>query len=75
MQQNALYYPHIGLHNAAWIKAMALFYDNIYRIVPDNVIPEDAEELNPRLQATRMKPRAPDPERWAPSGKHLHPES
>ena len=50
MEQNALYYPHIGLHNAAWIKAMALFYDNIYRIVPDNVIPEDAEELNPLLE-------------------------
>lgn len=50
MQQNALYYPHIGFHNAAWIKAMALFYDNIYRIVPDNVIPEDAEELNPLLE-------------------------
>lgn len=29
---------------------MALFYDNIYRIVPDNVIPEDAEELNPLLE-------------------------
>ena len=50
MQKNALYYPHIGLHNPALIKAMALFYDNIYRIVPDNVIPEDAEELNPLLE-------------------------
>lgn len=29
---------------------MALFYDSIYRIVPDNVIPEDAEELNPLLE-------------------------
>ncbi len=50
MQKNALYYPHISLQNAAWIKAMALFYDNIYRIVPDNVIPEDAEELIPLLE-------------------------
>lgn len=29
---------------------MALFYDSIYRIVPDNVIPDDAEELNPLLE-------------------------
>lgn len=50
MQNNALYYPHIGFSNAAWIKAMALYYDNIYRIVPDNVIPEDAEELHPLLE-------------------------
>jgi len=25
------------------------------------------KESNPRLQATRMKPRAPEPERWASS--------
>lgn len=29
---------------------MALFYDNIYRIVPNDVIPDDAEELNPLLE-------------------------
>ena len=29
---------------------MALFYENIYRIVPENVIPEDAEELAPLLE-------------------------
>lgn len=29
---------------------MALFYDSIYRIVPDDVIPDDAEELNPLLE-------------------------
>ncbi len=29
---------------------MALFYDNIYRIVPDNVIPDDSEDLAPLLE-------------------------
>jgi hypothetical protein len=48
--QNALYYPHIGLKNPALIKAMALFYDNIYRIVPDNVMPDDSEELHALLE-------------------------
>ncbi len=50
MQKDALYYPHIGLHNSAWIKSMALFYENIYRIVPDNVIPDDNEELQALLE-------------------------
>ncbi|KAB0671699.1 hypothetical protein F6V30_03730 [Oryzomonas sagensis] len=50
MEQNALFYPHIGLHNPSWIKAMALFYDTIYRIVPDNVIPDDSPELQPLLE-------------------------
>ncbi|MFH1081689.1 MAG: DUF6236 family protein [Pseudomonadota bacterium] len=50
MQQNALFYPHIGLHNPSWIKAMALFYDNIYRIVPNNVIPDDSEELQALIE-------------------------
>jgi len=50
MQQNALFYPHIGLKNPSWIKAMALFYDNIYRIVPNNIIPDDSEELQALLE-------------------------
>jgi len=50
MQKNVLYYPHIGLHDAPLTKALALFYDRVYRIVPDNVIPDDNEELQPLLE-------------------------
>ena len=50
MEQNALYYPQIGFHDPSWIKSMSLFYDNIYRIVPDNVIPNDSEELRALLE-------------------------
>lgn len=50
MQKNVLYYPHIGLHNAPLTKALALFYEHVYRIVPDNVIPDDNEELHPLLE-------------------------
>lgn len=50
MLQNALYYPHIGFHDPSWIKAMAMYYDNIYRIVPNNIIPDDSEELQALLQ-------------------------
>lgn len=50
MQKNVLYYPHIALHNASLAKALALFYDHVYRIVPDNVRPDDHEELQPLLE-------------------------
>jgi hypothetical protein len=42
--------PHIELSDSSWIKAMSLFYDRIYRIVPDNVIPEDNSDLQPLLE-------------------------
>lgn len=48
--KNALYYPHIALKNSRLIKAMALYYDNIYRIVPSHVEPDDPEELKPLLE-------------------------
>ncbi len=50
MIKNALYYPHINFLDPNWLKGMALFYENIYRIVPDNVIPNDPEELQPLLE-------------------------
>lgn len=50
MLKHALYYPYIDFRNANWIKAMAMFYENIYRIVPDGLIPNDPEELQPLLE-------------------------
>lgn len=50
MIKNALYYPHIAFNCPNWLKAMALFYESIYRIVPDNVIPCDSEVLQPLLE-------------------------
>lgn len=48
--ENALYYPHIALKNPQLIKAMALYYDNIYRIVPSGIVPNDPIELRPLLE-------------------------
>ena len=50
MIKNALYYPHIGFQHPDWLKGMALFYESIYRIVPDNIIPQDHESLQPLLE-------------------------
>ena len=50
MNKDALYYPHITLGNPVWIKAMSLLYENIYRIVPDNVIPDDNSQLQALLE-------------------------
>jgi hypothetical protein len=47
---NALYYPHIAFKNPDWIKSMALYYDNVYRIVPSDVVPDDPDELKPLLE-------------------------
>jgi hypothetical protein len=66
MQNNALYYPLTALRDASLVKALALFYDRVYRIVPDNVRPDDHEELRPLLEEgcgswtlDREKPRPP----------------
>lgn len=50
MIKNALYYPYIGFQDPNWVKGMALFYESIYRIVPDNIIPEDHPELQSLLE-------------------------
>ena len=50
MLRKALYYPYISFKDVDWIKSMALFYDNIYRIVPDNILPDDPQELQPLLE-------------------------
>lgn len=41
----ALYYPHINLTNKNWIKHALLYYDNLSRIVPTRVEPQDSEEI------------------------------
>ena len=46
--EDALYYPEISLRNPNLIKGMALFYDNIYRIVPESLYPDND---HPDLQA------------------------
>lgn len=64
MEANALYYPHIELHDPSLIKTMALFYDRIYRIVPGNVTPNDSEELAAFLEEGSVG-RAIDPSRYS----------
>jgi hypothetical protein len=50
MLNNALYYPYIAFNDSTWVKAMAMYYENIYRIVSDNIIPDDPEDLQPLLE-------------------------
>ncbi|MFT5730786.1 MAG: hypothetical protein ACI8PB_004976 [Desulforhopalus sp.] len=69
MINNALYYPHIAFSNPSWLKSMALFYDSIYRIVPNNIIPEDNEELQPLLEDPSIG-KMIDPARYSPSASN-----
>lgn len=64
MEQNALYYPHIGLNNSILIKSMALYFDNIYRIVPENIVPQDCEELIPLVEEGSIG-RCINPEKYS----------
>lgn len=52
----ALYYPYIQFRNDEWVKAAALYYDGLDRIVPDSVIPNDSiliKTLNDKEGFTR----------------------
>ncbi|MDD2270953.1 MAG: DUF6236 family protein [Desulfuromonadaceae bacterium] len=50
MFDNALYYPHINFKDTSWLKAMSLFYNRIYRIVPNTVGTKDCDEIIPLLE-------------------------
>lgn len=39
----ALYYPHINFHDHNWLKFVALYYDGIDRIVPNDDLLEEVE--------------------------------
>lgn len=45
MVNGALLYPNIHLKNSKIIKESLLFYDNLYRIVPEGIIPKDDKEI------------------------------
>lgn len=50
INSDALYYPHCSFSNPSMIKAMALFYENIYRIVPASIVPNDSKSIKPLLE-------------------------
>jgi hypothetical protein len=50
MFNSALYYPYIAFRDVDWLKAMAMYYECIYRIVPNNTNPDDSEALRPLLE-------------------------
>lgn len=45
MVNGALLYPNIHLKNPTAIKESLLFYDNLYRIVPEGITPKDDKEI------------------------------
>lgn len=50
MFDNALYYPNIHFTDTNWLKAMSLFYNRIYRIVPNTVKTKDSNDILPLLE-------------------------
>ncbi len=56
----ALYYPYIEFHDEKWVKAAALYYEGIDRIVPGSVIPRDTDFVK-KLQDEEGFTRQLDP--------------
>lgn len=44
-QEKILYYPTIEFLDETWVKSALLFWDKIYRIVPQGYVPKDSEEI------------------------------
>lgn len=64
MKKDILYYPHISFKDSALIKAASMLYDDIYRIVPDDVVPEDDKELAPLIEEGKVG-KAINPARYS----------
>jgi len=72
VDKNALYYPEIDFADVGMIKAMSLFYDRVYRIVPHDVAPKDAPELAALIESGIGTPIDPSAYSPAASTKFLN---
>ena len=64
----ALYYPYIQFRNDQWVKAAALYYDGLDRILPPSVTPDDShlvKVLNDEENFTRNLDPQPTAEKIA----------
>lgn len=43
--RSVLYYPTVEFQSETWVKASLMFWDKIYRIVPNHYNPKDSEEI------------------------------
>jgi hypothetical protein len=56
MRTSAVYFPHIEIPNAEWVKSSLLFWDHLYRIVPGSYIPNDNVEVRQAVDAGLIRP-------------------
>lgn len=45
LNEGILYYPSIEINNLAWLKSALCIWERVYRIVPENVEPNDSPEV------------------------------
>ena len=50
MSNTALYYPNTAFKNPVLLKSLALYYESIFRIVPDGLIPDDIPGMESLLE-------------------------
>lgn len=61
---SALYYPYIDFRDVSWLKAMSMFYEKVFRIVPDGVETNDPHDLVPLIESEAIGQQI-DPARYA----------
>lgn len=62
--KNAIYYPSIEFQDSNWLKGMALYYDRIYRIVPETREPRDSDEIRALIESGKIG-SCIDPQKYA----------
>lgn len=56
MRESVLYYPHIEIPDANWLKSALLLWDDVYRIVPQSYNPDDTPETKAAVDAGLVRP-------------------
>lgn len=54
----ALYYPHVHVRDATWLKQALLYWDFVRRIVPDGPV-EDADDIAPAVSENLLRDTPP----------------
>src|SRR5258708_2431205 len=52
---SVLYFPHIEVNDADWLKGALCIWDTVYRIVPEGYNPQDSHDVREAVDAGVLK--------------------
>jgi hypothetical protein len=56
MNQKALYYPYIHIHDVSWLKATLLLFSELRRMLPMDFMPSDSQEVRAFAETSDTHP-------------------